>query len=189
MCMNCYYKYMTKAINTASIEKATSKTWSEWVQDLNQSDASDLTHMEISRLVSDRLQGVVDNPDWWAQSITVAYEQEIGKRIPGQLANGLFELAVSKVILKPRSELFPQLVEWFEGQTDFNGKLFLKPRSSETPKRSNWRCDFEDDSKFALTVEENGEKSKLVLSHTAVPSAAEAEAWKEYWRSVIDSVV
>ena len=148
-------------------------------------NGQNLGHYDLSRLIATQLQGLVENPEWWAQSITVAYEQSIGKRIPGQLANGLFELAVSKTIAKSRDLLFAQVVEWFESHEDFDGESYSNPRKTVTPKRSNWRCDFDDGSKFAVTVEGNELKSKLVFSHTALPNKAVADQRKAYWTQVI----
>lgn len=181
---------MTKAQNIAAIEQATGRAWDEWVSRLNAQGAAELTHKEIAKRVNEELAGMtVDNTGWWAQGITVAYEQHIGRRVPGQLANGLFELAVSKSVARSRDEFFPIVVKWFEAQGELNGVAPLKMRSSETSRRSNWRCDFADGSKFAATVEINGEKSKLVLSHTDVPTQEEHDAWKAYWRDVTDRLV
>lgn len=177
---------MTKATNIASIEKATGKQWDEWLELLDNADAITLSHLEISKLIESELQGVVDNPGWWAQGVTVAYEQTTGRRVPGQLANGLFEIAVSKTVSKPRDVLFTQAVEWFEGQSVLDGKPYTNQRQSTTPKRSNWRCDFDDGSKFAVTVEGGDDKSKLVLSHTAIPTQSDADQWKTYWASIAD---
>lgn len=180
---------MTKAINVASIEKATGRKWDDWATQLHNLGADDFSHLELSKLVKKELEGLVDNPDWWSQSITVAYEQSIGKRIPGQLANGLFELAVSKAVTEPREALFLRSVEWFENNSEHNGKVYINPRQTITPKRSNWRCDFNDGSKFAVTVEGDDTKSKLVLSHTAVPDYQSAEQWKAHWKSVVDILI
>ena len=157
------------------------------MQELDGLGARELSHAELARLVNEQLKGM-ESSGWWAQGITVAYEQHTGKRVPGQLANGLFELAVSKSVASPRSELFPAIVRWFESKKELNGSEPLKPRRTETPKRSNWRCDFSDGSKFAATVEDAGEKSKLVLSHTAIPTKQEADAWKTYWKGVADEL-
>ncbi len=175
-------------MNIASIEKATQKPWEQWVKELDDSGSSELSHTEIARKLYAELGGKVENHGWWAQGITVAYEQHIGKRVPGQLADGLFELAISKTIAKPRDVVFLQVTEWLEQQVEFNGCAQLKARSSTTPKRSNWRCDFSDKSKFAATVEGDNKKSKLVLSHTAVPSKTEADNWKVYWKNVANQL-
>ena len=179
---------MTKPINISSIEKATSKSWQQWVKELDESGARKLSHADLARKMHDELKGKVENHGWWAQGITVAFEQHIGRRVPGQLANGLFELAVSKTVASSRTNLFARLVEWFESQNELNGHKLLKTRSSETPNRSNWRCDFNDGSKFAATVEGNDQKAKLVLSHTAVPSKQQADTWKIFWKNVADEL-
>lgn len=180
---------MTKPINTDSIAKATNKSWDDWVKDLDARGARQLSHKDLARQLYDELDGKLDNHGWWAQGITVAYEQHTGKRIPGQLANGLFEMAVSKTIQTSRSNLFPTVVSWFEAQGELDRREYVKPRSSQTPKRSSWRCDFVDGSKFAATVEDSDNKSKLVLSHTDIPTKQEADTWKEFWRSVADKFI
>ena len=179
---------MTKPINTESIEKATGKSWQAWVAELDARGARDMTHKDLARSLYDQLDGQLANHGWWAQGITVAYEQHIGKRVPGQLADGKFELAVSKTIDAGREELFATVVTWFENQPDLAGQVYSKPRSSQTPKRSTWRCDFADGSKFSATVEAIASKSKLVLAHTAIPSAEQADNWKQYWREVLDEI-
>ncbi|HCH34113.1 MAG: hypothetical protein UY35_C0003G0058 [Candidatus Saccharibacteria bacterium GW2011_GWC2_48_9] len=177
---------MTKPMNIASIEKATNKPWEQWVRELDESGARALSHTDLARKLYDQLSGKLENHGWWAQGITVAYEQHIGKRVPGQLSNGLFELAVSKTVALPRDSMFKKAVEWFEKQCELNGQIPMKPRSSSTPKRSTWRCNFVDGSKFSATVEASGEKSKLILSHTAIPSKSEADEWKDFWRDIAD---
>lgn len=147
-----------------------------------------MSHGDLAKLVQSKLEGLVDNPAWWAQGITVAYEQHIGKRVPGQLADGTFEIAVSKSVNVRRNELFQQVSGWFDAQKSLNNQEVLNVRSSETPKRSSWRCDFVDKSKFAATVEENGDNSKLVLSHTAIPTKQQADGWKEFWRSIANKL-
>lgn len=180
---------MTKPIKVLSIEKATDKSWEQWIKELDGSGARELSHTDLARKIYDELEGKIESHGWWAQSITVAYEQHIGRRVPGQLANGLFELAVSKAAPVPRDVLFLQVVDWFEKQNELNGFAPLKPRSSETPKRSTWRCDFADGSKFSATTEDNGDKSKLILSHTAVPNKQEADDWKEFWRKIVNKLI
>jgi len=176
---------MTKPINVESIEKATNKNWKQWVQELDDDGARQISHKDLALRLYKQLDGTIENHGWWAQGITVAYEQHTGKRVPGQLANGLFEFAVSKTVEKSRDDLFKQVVAWFDGHTELNGSDPLRPRSSQTPKRSNWRCDFGDGSKFSATVEGGDKKSKLVLAHTALPNKKEADNWKTFWTKTI----
>lgn len=180
---------MTKPIKTESIEKATGISWSEWVVELNKDGARNLSHSELADLVKNKLQGKIASHEWWAQSITVAYEQHIGKRVPGQLANGKFEIAISKTVHTSRDDLFPTVVDWLESQNQLDGQDFTKPRSSQTLKRSNWRCDLADGSKFTASIEDAGDKSKLVLSQTDIPTKPEADSWKSFWKTTIDRFV
>jgi hypothetical protein len=96
---------------------------------------------------------------------------------------------VSKTLPVGRNELFSKAVKWFEAQSKFNETTYVKPRSSETPKRSNWRCDFVDKSKFIATVEGIHQKSKLILTHTAIPTKEESDSWKTFWKSALDELV
>ena len=177
---------MTKPTNLISIEKATGKSMDWWVQELDNSGARDMSHGEIAKFLFEKLdKSGMNSPGWWAQGITVAYEQLTGRRVPGQLANGLFEMTISKTILESRDSYFPKVSSWLQSQPNFNGQTYSKPRSSETPKRSNWRCDFADGSKFTASVEVNGDKSKLVLAHTAIPTQQESAAWKYYWSNIM----
>ena len=180
---------MTKPINTDSIEQATGKSWSDWTTELDAQGAQDMTHPDLARHLSGLLEGKTDSPGWWAQSMAVAYEQHTGKRQPGQVADGTYEIAVSKTLASRRAEAFPQIVTWLESQTDFNGQTYANARSSETPVRSYWRCDLADGTKFTAAVEDSGNgKSKLVFTHAALPSQPAAEAWKEFWRSAFDQL-
>src|SRR5690606_36149235 len=112
---------MTKPINIESIEKATSKSWNKWVEALEGIGAKDMAHVDIARRVETMLEGSVESPGWWAQSITVAYEQHIDRRVPGQMTDGSFATSVSKAVATTRAELFPKVVTWFESQASLNG--------------------------------------------------------------------
>ena len=177
---------MTKPINTDSIEQTTGKSWSDWTTELDAQGAQAMTHPELARHLGGLLEGKVESPGWWAQSMAVAYEQHTGKRRPGQVADGTYEIAVSKTVLSPRDQAFPQVVAWLEAQTTFNGQSYDNERSSETPVRSYWRCDLADGTKFTSAVEAAGaDKSKLVCAHSAISSQAAADEWREFWRTTV----
>ena len=58
-------------MNIASIEKATNKSWKQWVSELDKSGASELSHTELARKLYDELDGKIDNQNWWAQHKTL----------------------------------------------------------------------------------------------------------------------
>jgi len=84
---------MAKGVNIATIEKNTGKTWDEWLEFLEGIDAKNLTHKEIAQRIHD-----AGTPGWWTQAVTVAYEQHIGRRAPGQDNDGTFTITASKTL-------------------------------------------------------------------------------------------
>src|SRR5690554_6590651 len=84
---------MTRPTSSEAIEKATGKTWDEWLEFFQSIGAQDLSHKEIAQKVHQN-----GTPGWWAQNVTVAYEQHIGRRKPGQDNKGAFMINVSRTI-------------------------------------------------------------------------------------------
>lgn len=77
-----------------AVREATGRDRAEWFALLDQAGAATWKHKDIaSWLVSDH--GV---DGWWAQSITVGYEQARGIRRPGQRQDGTFEASVSRTV-------------------------------------------------------------------------------------------
>ncbi len=89
---------MTRAANIPAIEKSTNIAWTEWLLFLESIGAKNLSHKEIAQHVHNKLKASHENSGWWAQGITVAYEQHIGRRKPGQTNDGFFQVAVSKTL-------------------------------------------------------------------------------------------
>jgi hypothetical protein len=77
----------TKPINTAAIEKGTGRSWNEWLAFLESIGAEKLSHKQIA----ERVTASGHTSGWWSQSIAVAYEQSIGRRLPGQVEDGTFQ--------------------------------------------------------------------------------------------------
>ncbi|MBU5900220.1 hypothetical protein JVW24_24175, partial [Vibrio cholerae O1] len=75
----------------------------------------------------------------WVQGAVVAYEQEIGRRVPGQRADGTFDVAVSRTVTGERGDVIDRVASLVDGEL---GGVALDgdPRVSTTPKRSYWRA-------------------------------------------------
>jgi len=69
----------------------TGKDWSWWFAILDKEKSSKLTHKEIALLLHDKYKVTL----WWAQKITVGYEQERGLRKLHQKSDG-FQISKSK---------------------------------------------------------------------------------------------
>jgi hypothetical protein len=168
-----------KPINT-SVEmflRNTGKTSAEWFALLDAWGGADRKHPEIARWLSQ--EHAV--PGWWAQNITVAYEQARGKRVPGQDADGTFSINASKTVGVPVDRLFEvfndqQLRElWLPG-------LKLEVTTANAPK--SFRAKLGDDGSARLSIGffPKGEgKSMAGLAVEKLPDAEAAKEAKAYW--------
>lgn len=180
---------MTKPQNIAAIEKATNKAWDEWVSWLDDKNGRDLTHPEIVKLAYAELEGAIDKPGWWAQGVTVAYEQHIGRRIPGQRADGSFEVSISKTYDGEREEVFEKCLNLLADVTHFNEKAVENARTSITPVRSYWRCDVDGGSKLTWSVEQKAPGKVLVtVAHASLLTPEDAAEWRDFWKTYLERV-
>lgn len=89
-------------ISSEAVEAKTGKTWDKWLTLLDKQGAKEMVHKDIASLLYDK--GYIKS-GWWAQAVTVGYEQARGKRNVNQRPNG-YEVSVSKVIDVPISTLY-----------------------------------------------------------------------------------
>jgi hypothetical protein len=98
-------------ISDARLASGTGRSSEQWFALLDGADATRLSHTQIARLLVDEHEV----PDWWAQSITVRYEQARGMRLPGQQPDGTFSVGVSRSLRGEPLELLDLGVERFAG--------------------------------------------------------------------------
>lgn len=92
----------TDALGDDAVAAATGQPRATWFALLDAQGATTWTHKDIaSWLVAD--QGV---DAWWAQSLTVAYEQERGMRAPGQRSDGTYEVSPSRSVAGTLAQVF-----------------------------------------------------------------------------------
>jgi uncharacterized protein YndB with AHSA1/START domain len=159
------------------IRSNTGKAWDEWFALLDRWGAVERPHPEIARWVNEE-HGV---PGWWAQGVTVAYEQARGLRAPGQRRGGQFEVNASKTVAVPAERLYEAFADpavrerWLPGAT-------VEVRTARPAKsiRANW-----DDGSTRLVIAftaRGGSKSQVALTHERVPDAGTADKLKVFWR-------
>jgi len=159
------------------IRSNTGRSWDEWFALLDRWGAVERPHPEIARWLNEEH----DVPGWWAQGVTVAYEQARGLRAPGQRRGGQFEVNASKTVAVPLERLFeafadPELRErWLPGAA-------VEVRTARPGRsiRANW-----DDgaTRLVIAFTARGEaKSQVALTHERVPDAGTADKLKVFWR-------
>lgn len=182
-----------KPMNIEPIEKATNRGWSEWMAFMESIGARDLNHTEIAQHVVKELEGmkpVVENPGWWAQGITVAYEQQSGRRLPGQQADGTFQMSVSKTVDLGMREAMEKWQDFAASDREVTKLLGSEPRTSGTEKRLTWRGKATDGSALMFTSEPrpNG-KTAVIAQQMKLPTQERNEAAKEFWAEVMERFV
>ena len=179
--------------NIEPIEKATNRTWTQWMAYMESIGAKDLNHTQIAQRVVTELEGLepaVDNPAWWAQGITVAYEQQSGRRLPGQLADGTFQMSVSKTVGLGMREAMDRWVSFAASDPDVAELVASEPRTSGTDKRLTWRAKASDGSALMFTSElrPNG-KTAVIAQQLKLPTQELNETAKEFWAGTMQRFV
>jgi hypothetical protein len=155
----------------------TGRAWDEWFALLDRWGAAGRPHPEIARWLNEE-HGV---PGWWAQGVTVAYEQARGLRAPRQRRGGQFEVNASRTVAVPVERLYeafadPTLRErWLPGAA-------VEVRTARPARsiRANWD---DGSTRLVIAFTARGEaKSQVALVHERVPDAGTADRLKAFWR-------
>lgn len=189
--------------STSSIVEASHVAWDDWVSALDHRGARDKPHAEIAQLAQHMITGdgpdihlnipedakIHNSPGWWAQGVTVAYEQHIGRRAPGQRADGTFEASASRTVPVCREALLPEVLSWLETllkSPEFPSAPAGEPRVSSTEKRDNWRISLTDGTAVLVSVEprtaKHGERTAVVVAHSKIAQAEAMAEWKSFWK-------
>jgi hypothetical protein len=158
------------------VGEATGRIWEQWFVLLDAWNATSRSHTEIARWLTAE-HGVAG---WWAQSITVAYEQARGLRAPGQRPDG-WSVSATKTIAVPVERLFDAFEDgalrerWLPG-ADLRLRTATAPRSA--------RYDWEDGStRVVVSFESLAEaKSRVALAHERLPDVDTYDEMKAWWR-------
>ncbi|GGN13305.1 hypothetical protein FHR83_003714 [Actinoplanes campanulatus] len=169
------------------IETATSRRWDDWLTFLAGIGAADLDHRAIAARVHEELDATgIDSPGWWAQSVTVAYEQHIGRRLPGQRSDGTFEVSVSRSTRLGMAALMDAWTGFAAADPHTAGLLAAPPRVSGTERRITWRVKTLHGTAIVVTSEPktNGTAS-LVATETGLPSPESAAEARQTWTDTV----
>lgn len=173
----------SQTISTDAIAKATGISWPDWLGWLNSIQAEQLSHKEIAEKIHQR----GDTSGWWAQTVTVAYEQHIGRRVPGQDCDGHFQVAVSKTLPGTLDDALARWVKHLAGVDTLSDiPISRGPDTSETEKWRYWRCGLADGSRVTVHIrQKTPDKAALGIQHEKLESPEQVEHWREFWKGQV----
>ncbi|WP_337879333.1 hypothetical protein [Rheinheimera sp.] len=171
---------MSQAISEQAIVEATGQSWEHWLRFLQQQQAEQLAHKAIADLL--RAQGGVSG--WWAQMLTVRFEQHIGRRVTGQDCTGQFKLSVNKTLAGPMDDALALWLGHVQSRTEFNQVAISKPPAvSQSANWRYWRCALADGSRVVVMFsQKTADKTQLSVQHEQLKAEAELEPWRSYWK-------
>ncbi|WP_285103718.1 hypothetical protein [Promicromonospora sp. MEB111] len=177
---------MATSSRIQAVERATGRSWADWLDLLTRVGAPDLTHHEIATAVLLDLDGTIENPAWWAQSVTVAYEQHIGRRIPGQRPDGTFQTSVSRSTTLGMEPLMSAWTGYAAANEAVRALVAADPRVSGTQNRITWRATGNDGESVVVISEpkKNGSAS-LVVQHLGSPTPERNDEVRDRWRAIV----
>lgn len=177
---------MNEPKHKKALETGSGITWDEWVKLL--APYRDLDHTDMAKITLDKIheRGKSKSPEWWAQGVTVAYEQYIGRRKVGQQSDGKFSVTVSKTLPGDMDEALATWLSQVDGVQEFDGiELRGMPRVNRTEKWRYWRVTLDDDSTISVNIQTkpSGDKSTLSINHDKLAQESDVERWRTYWKS------
>jgi len=167
----------TDRIADALLRERTGRDWAQWFDLLDDWGGTAHTHTEIARW----LVTVHDVPGWWAQTVTVGYEQARGLRAPGQRRGGDYTAGGSRTVAVPVDRLFAAFADG-SLRARWLPDVEVRLRTATPPRtfRADWAG---GPTRIVAGFEAVGEtRSRVAVQHEKVTDAEQAAQLKAYWR-------
>ncbi|WP_054952848.1 molybdopterin-binding protein [Flaviflexus massiliensis] len=172
-------------VSDSAIVAATGRSRDDWFAMLDGAGAREWDHAQIARWLGAKHE--VDG--WWAQGVTVSYEQSRGLREPGQRPDGSFDVSSSKTLQVDTEALWPHLTEEDKRRAWLD--LELNQRSASA---KSIRFDGGEGTRVAFSVDaQPATKSgvprcKMSIQHSRLSREAVTET-KEFWKDALTRLV
>jgi uncharacterized protein YndB with AHSA1/START domain len=193
-------------ISSEAARKATGRGWAEWRDVLDDAGAADWDHKEIVAYL-EREHPEVES-GWWRQSVTVAYELAIGKRVPGETTAGGFQVGVQRTVPLAPAQAWalltgrPELWLGEDARIEFQeGASYEVPAGGDLPAasgevrvvkpgdrlRMTWHPEgWEAPATLQLSLSEPRPGACAIQAHLEkLPDPDAREASRERWRGVL----
>lgn len=175
----------TSSSDWAPAERATGWTRAQWLDFFGSLPGSaDMPHTELAQKVLAQLEEralgdatlAERNLAWWAQGVTVLFEQHIGRRALNQRCDGTFGTSASKTVPGNPADIADAWTMW--AKNHFPLPLEGQPRRSSTEKWEYWRATGSNGA--ALSVNINSRAAGKTTLAAEVKKLGSAEQSAEY---------
>lgn len=168
-----------------AVERATGRRWDDWLEYFGSIGAERLSHHEIASALIEELDGKVDNLGWWAQATAVAYEQHIGRRVPGQRPDGTFQTSVSRSTRLTMEALMRAWTAFAAADKDILALIAGDVRVSGTANRITWRTSARDGASIIVISEPRKDgTASLVVQHIGSVTLEANNDAKDLWAAI-----
>lgn len=171
---------MHKLAGDDAVRAATGRAFAAWTDILNQAGAADWPHPVIARWLADEQQ--VEG--WWAQNLTVRYEQAIGRRMPGQQSDGTFAASASRRVSASEPGAFDAVV------AAASAELGQPPRTRRTDElRPNARWTLPSGETALVAAEPGDGRLRIAVMFEKLPDSEASAAAKERAARILEAAL
>lgn len=162
-----------------AVIKATGKGWSQWIAVLDRKKAAQMSHQEIGQFLREKHK----LSQWWAQKVSVGYEQERGMRVMHEQPEG-FEISKSKTLPISPMKAFEAWDDKKARDKWLGEKIVIRKGTPGKSMRITWPDKTHVDVNF---YDKGKDKCQVSVQHTRLADAARAERMKRYWAAKLEA--
>jgi hypothetical protein len=167
-----------ETVGAGALRAATGRDLDEWVAVLDAVGARAWSHAEIARHVAE----AHGQTGWWAQGVTIQYEQHHGMRVPGQRSDGTFAANASRTVDGALPEVYARAVTLF---TEAFGPA---TGSRATGARPTARWAAAEDGRVVVTAEAAGARIRVSAIHERLSGPDALEPAKAALAAVLANI-
>ncbi|MBC8107649.1 MAG: hypothetical protein H7Z14_13745 [Anaerolineae bacterium] len=166
-------------MSSTAVEKATGKTWPQWLKALDAAGCKKMNHKQIVTVVHEKFG------PWWQQMVTVGYEQARGLRELHQKVDG-YSFSISRTIPASTTTIFDAFTKPAQLKRWMNGDQF---EVTTATRGKSLRMKWPDDTRVnVMLYPKSVGKAQVVVEHNKIASSTAMKKLKSYWAKRVEEL-